>query len=91
MWKSDINKKSSKSFLYSILHTKCDTRQDSTDGKVAASYLEDPGLNPVVGMTNMHHAAACLMQLWYIKYLHTRSEITDEQQLTDNDSADGGW
>ena len=35
--------------------------QDSTDGKAAALYLEDPGTNPVVGMKNMRHPAACLM------------------------------
>ena len=35
-------------------------RQDSTDGKAATSYSEDPGSNPVVGMKNMRHAVACL-------------------------------
>ena len=43
--------------------------QDSTDGKAAATYLEDPGLNPVVGMKNMPNAAGCLTQLWCIKSL----------------------
>ena len=44
-------------------------RQDCADGEAAASYLEDPGSNPAIGMKNMHHAAACLVQLWYIKSL----------------------
>ena len=45
------------------------TVRDSTDCKAAASYLEDPGLNPVVGMKNMPNAAACLTRLCCIKSL----------------------
>ena len=33
-------------------------RQDSTDGKAAASYREDPGSNPVVSMKNMNFKPA---------------------------------
>ena len=45
-------------------------RCDSTDGKEAALYPEDPGSNPVVGMKNMCHAAAGLMRLWCINKLN---------------------
>ena len=40
--------------------------RDSTDVKAAASYPEDPGSNPVVGMKNMRQAAACLKGLWCV-------------------------
>ena len=43
--------------------------RDSTDVKAAASYPEDPGSNPVVGMKNMRHAVVCLTRLWCIKSL----------------------
>ena len=36
-------------------------RGDSTDGKAAALYAEDPCSNSVVGMKNMRYAEACLM------------------------------